>query len=213
MTLAQGIVGCVTCVLVATAPLATRVAAQDVARGEALFDTCVPCHGADGAGSHRLGAPAIAGLPAWYVETQLANFKAGRRGYHAGDKTGLLMRPMASSVVGDEDLRAVAAYVASLPPVAPVDAGGGDAARGQTAYAVCLACHGADGMGNEQLKAPPIAHQADWYLVAQLEKFKNGQRGAGVGDVMGMQMRGMAATLPDDQAVRDVTAYIRTLRK
>jgi cytochrome c oxidase subunit 2 len=178
-----------------------------------LFDTCVPCHGVNGAGNHERGAPVIAALPAWYVETQLGNFKGGRRGYHADDTTGLLMRPMASSLVAEEDLRAVAAYVASLPPVAPVDVGGGDATRGQTAYAVCLACHGPDGMGNEQLKAPPIVRQGDWYLVAQLQKFKSGLRGNGAGDVTGMQMRGMAATLADEQAVRDVTAYIRTLRK
>lgn len=208
VTFQQGVCG-----LALLVCLAGPAAAQDVARGAALFDTCVPCHGANGAGDQARGAPVIAGLPAWYVETQLGNFKAGRRGYHAADVAGLQMRPMASALVTGDDVRAVAAYVASLPPVPPVDLGGGDAGRGQAAYAVCLACHGADGMGNEQLKAPPIARQGDWYLVAQLEKFKSGQRGAGTGDVTGMQMRGMAATLPDEQAVRDVTAYIRTLRK
>lgn len=213
MALAHAVGGRLAWALAALALLATRSAAQDVARGAALFDTCVPCHGANGGGSPERHAPMIAGLPVWYVETQLGNFKHGRRGYHADDATGLLMRPMASSLVDDSDLKAVAAYVASLPPVKPVDVGGGDATRGQTAYAVCLACHGPDGMGNEALKAPPIVRQGDWYLVAQLEKFKSGQRGAGTGDVTGMQMRGMAATLPDEQAVRDVTAYIRTLRK
>ena len=34
-----------------------------------------------------------------------------------------------------------------------------------------------------------------------------------VADVMGLQMRPMSLTLPDDQALRDVAAYIRTLRK
>ena len=32
-------------------------------------------------------------------------------------------------------------------------------------------------------------------------------------DVTGMQMRGMSATLADEQAVQDVAAYLRTLRK
>lgn len=217
MALAKGIGGALASGLAALAGLALlapgAAATPDVARGAALFDTCVPCHGANGAGSRERKAPVIAGLPAWYIETQIANFKGGRRGYHADDTTGLLMRPMASSLVTDADVAAMAAYVASLPPVAPEDVGGGDPTRGQTAYAVCLACHGPDGMGNEQLKAPPIVRQGDWYLAAQLEKFKTGQRGAGPGDVTGMQMRGMAATLADDQAVRDVTAYIRTLRK
>lgn len=187
--------------------------AQDVARGAQLFDTCVPCHGENGAGSLDRRAPVIAALPAWYVETQIGNFKAGRRGYHADDTAGLQMRPMAMSLFTDADVKAVAAYVATLPPVPPVDVGGGDAARGQTAYAVCLACHGPDGMGNEQLKAPPIVRQGDWYIVAQLDNFKSGRRGAAEGDVTGMQMRGMSATLVDQQAVQDVAAYIRTLRK
>lgn len=208
MTVQRGVCG-----LAVLACLALPAAAQDIERGKALFNTCVPCHGENGAGNHERKAPVIAALPTWYVETQLGNFKAGRRGYHAGDVAGLQMRPMASSLMDDADVAAVAAYVSSLPPAAPVDVGGGDATRGQTSYAVCLACHGPDGMGNEQLKAPPIVRQGDWYLVAQLEKFKSGQRGAGTGDVTGAQMRGMASTLPDDQAVLDVTAYIRTLRK
>ena len=32
----------------------------------------------------------------------------------------------------------------------------GDAAKGKAAYAVCLACHGADGMGNKALNSPQI---------------------------------------------------------
>ena len=201
-------------VLASLALLAPAVApAQDVARGEQLFDTCVPCHGQNGGGSVDRKAPVIAALPAWYIETQIGNFKAARRGYHADDTAGLLMRPMAMSLFTDADVKAIAAYVSSLPPVPPVDVGGGDATKGQTSYAVCLACHGPDGMGNEALKAPPIVRQGDWYIITQLNNFKSGRRGAAEGDVTGMQMRGMSATLADEQAVQDVAAYIRTLRK
>ncbi|MBX3026989.1 cytochrome c [bacterium] len=203
--------GCGLFALTLAAPV--EAGAQDVARGAQLFDTCVPCHGANGAGSLDRRAPVIAALPAWYVATQIGNFKAGRRGYHPDDAAGLQMRPMAMALFTDADVQAVAAYVATLPPVPPTDVGGGDAGRGQTAYAVCLACHGPDGMGNEQLKAPPIARQGDWYLVAQLDNFKSGRRGSAEGDVTGMQMRGMSATLADQQAVQDVAAYVRTLRK
>ena len=42
-----------------------------LARGKMMFDNCTPCHGADGYGNPALGAPAIAGLPRWYVERQL----------------------------------------------------------------------------------------------------------------------------------------------
>ena len=197
----------------ALAMLAGAAGAQDLARGEALYALCANCHGETGAGSRERGAPVVAALPAWYVEAQLRNFKSGLRGYHAADVGGLQMRPMATALVTEDDLAAVAAFVAALPAAAPDDVGGGDAARGQAAYATCLACHGADGLGAEALKAPPIARQGDWYLTAQIAKFKSGERGAAPGDVMGMQMRGMAATLPDAQAVEDVTAYVRTLRK
>ena len=86
-------------VLAGLALLAPAVApAQDVARGEQLFDTCVPCHGENGGGSFDRKAPVIASLPAWYLETQLNNFKAVRRPYVADETSGLLMRPMARSV-------------------------------------------------------------------------------------------------------------------
>ncbi|MDP7614852.1 MAG: c-type cytochrome, partial [SAR324 cluster bacterium] len=49
----------------------------------------------------------------------------------------------------------------------------GDAAKGKAAYAVCLACHGADGMGNKALNSPQIAGQSTWYLERQLKNFKS----------------------------------------
>jgi len=88
---------------------------------------------------------------------------------------------------------------------------GGDVASGQAKYAVCLACHGPDGRGNEALHAPPLADRADWYMLAQLRKFKSGMRGAHPQDTYGAQMRAMAMTLADEQAMHDVVAYIKTL--
>ena len=61
------------------------------------------------------------------------------------------------------------------------------------------------------LKAPKLTGQADWYLLAQLHKFKSGARGAHKDDATGAQMRAMASTLVDDQAMLDVVAYVRTL--
>ena len=49
---------------------------------------------------------------------------------------------------------------------------GGDAAKGKAAYAVCLACHGADGMGNKALNSPSIAGLSSWYLERQLKNYK-----------------------------------------
>ena len=39
----------------------------------------------------------------------------------------------------------------------------GDEVAGQAAYAVCASCHGQQGEGNQQLNAPKLAGQEDWY--------------------------------------------------
>ncbi|MEK6816215.1 MAG: hypothetical protein AABY09_01260, partial [Nanoarchaeota archaeon] len=51
--------------------------------------------GQDGLGKPGLGAPAIAGHEAWYIEEQLRKFRSGARGWHAEDLEGLRMKPMA----------------------------------------------------------------------------------------------------------------------
>ena len=113
----------------------------------------------------------------------------------------------------EADLKAVAGYVASMTPVVqePV-LKGGDAEDGKAAYAVCTACHGADGKGNEALGAPDIRYSGDWYLFEQLKKFKSGMRGADPRDTRGMSMRPNAMAM-DEQAMKDVIAYIMTLEK
>lgn len=181
-------------------------------RAAVIFnDNCGACHGADGHGNDTFEAPAIAGLPTWYVEAQLDKFRTGVRGAHAEDLPGLRMRPMARALVGD-DVKHVSAYVARLAPKKGVHADlGGDAERGKDLYVTCIACHGTDGMGNETLNAPPIVRLESWYAEEQLHKFKNDVRGANPKDVTGMQMAPMAKTLTDDQAVKDVLAYIATL--
>ena len=86
-----------------------------------------------------------------------------------------------------------------------------DAARGQTLYATCGACHGAQGEGMQALNAPSLAGQEEWYVIRQLQNFKNGIRGTNPKDIFGMQMAPMAMTLPTEQAIEDVAAYIKSL--
>lgn len=87
----------------------------------------------------------------------------------------------------------------------------GDPAAGQALYAPCAACHGQQGEGNAALNAPQLAGQGEWYLKRQLEYYKQGIRGADPNDPFGQQMAPMAATLTDDAAISDVSAYIGTL--
>ncbi|WP_116368100.1 c-type cytochrome [Parahaliea mediterranea] len=86
-----------------------------------------------------------------------------------------------------------------------------DLQRGKTLYATCATCHGADAGGNAALKAPRLNHLREVYVVAQLEKFRNGQRGGEGASAESRQMAPMAATLPDEQAMLDVAAYIASL--
>jgi cytochrome c553 len=188
--------------------------AQDLARGEALYDLCQQCHGVDGRGDRAALAPAIAGLPTWYVKGQLEKFRNGQRGLHFDDVAGMRMRPMSLYLQSDPDLAAVAAYVEALTPTKPAPAlEGGDPQRGQPLYVACASCHGVDGSGNPALFGPPLRHTSDWYLVTQLQNFKTGVRGARPGDTNGALMRPFSMTLADEQAMRDVVAYIMTLGK
>ena len=86
-----------------------------------------------------------------------------------------------------------------------------DIAAGKAAYGVCTACHGANGEGNESMNSPVLAGLDTAYLTRQLTHFKSGVRGSDASDTLGMQMRGMAATLADDAAVANVSAYIASL--
>jgi cytochrome c553 len=186
---------------------------QATAGGKEMFELCSQCHGDQGQGRRQFNAPSIAGLPRWYIEAQLRKFRSGARGTHFADLTGMQMRPMAMSFHNEGDLTTIAEYVASLPrQTVAHELAGGDPTRGKTFYTPCTACHGPDGAGNEQLKAPPLRHASDWYLLAQLKKFREGVRGTNPLDLEGAQMRPMAATLVDEQAMKDVVAHITTLK-
>ena len=200
--------------IVAAAGLVLPAVAQDFdrARGEALFDVCSQCHGAQGQGNVLYQAPAIAGLNQWYVEQQLQKYQQGWRGLHPDDLEGLRMRPMSKTLRSEEDVKTVSAYVASLPIQRPEPTlEGGDPARGEALYATCLQCHGAQGEGVQVMNGPSLNRTHDWYLLKQLKNFKSGVRGQAQGDQYGAQMAAMISALPDEQAMEDVVAYIQKL--
>jgi cytochrome c oxidase subunit 2 len=104
------------------------------------------------------------------------------------------------------------AWIASKPTFAETQAmAEPNIAMGQAQYAVCASCHGAEGEGNQALNAPKLAGLQDWYVERQLNHFKSGVRGQTEGDAYGASMVGMANMLVDDEAVRNMAAYIATL--
>ncbi|MCX7225639.1 MAG: cytochrome-c oxidase, cbb3-type subunit III, partial [Burkholderiales bacterium] len=130
----------------AMAPEAVAADPQAMAIGERLFmNNCAQCHGSDARGSK--GIPNLTdtdwlhgGAPVTIKETLIK----GRMGN---------MPPMAAAVGSPEDVRNVAQYVLSLSG-SPHDSL--QAALGKPKFAVCAACHGADGKGNPALGAPNL---------------------------------------------------------
>jgi uncharacterized protein len=220
--------------LVAPSLAIAQDAQPDLAHGKKLFALCATCHGDAAEGNQMLGAPAIAGLPGWYVQGQLVKFSTGLRGKHFDDQEGMRMRPMSLWLTAarhaernlsgepadpneiDPNIRDVAAFVAAMPETHPAPVlSGGNAANGEIAYAACGSCHGQNGEGTEGVSAPPLAGQSDWYLLRSLQKYKAGARGYDAeNDSLAFMMASMSgALLSDEQAMQDVVAYISTLKK
>jgi len=191
----------------------TNVFAEgDLGRGEAKYKVCAACHGENGEGRKIANAPKISGQHSWYIARQLNNFKNGVRGTHINDITGMQMRPMAMTLLTDQDIDDVLLYVGSLNGRGKHSGVKGDIKKGKSAYAVCVTCHGANGQGIEALNAPKIAGLPDWYVERQLNNFKSGIRGVHAKDIFGQQMRPMAMALLNDEAVRDMTVFVASLK-
>jgi cytochrome c553 len=193
------------------AALCTSVQAATVDGVEVSDRFCLTCHGTDGQGNEGIDAPRIAGMERWYLKRQLELFRDGLRGTHPQDIPGMEMQPMAV-ILTDESITDILDWIETWEYIpAEITLTGGDAARGQTLYQPCAACHGVNGEGNEALNSPALAGQNDWYLMNQLVNFKEGYRGYDSRDRVGSQMRMMGQTVPDRDAMRDIVTYINTL--
>lgn len=169
------------------------------------FSYCTVCHGAHGNGNAAIRAPKISGMEAWYLRRQLESFRDGTRGTHPDDTAGQEMQPVGVRLRDNAGIDEAIAYVSTFEPKTPPVTVEGDATRGRSLYVTCTSCHGAKGEGNQAVGAPALAARTDWYLVTQLQNYKTGVR-------ENAQMRAIASTLPDEQAIDDVVAYINTLR-
>ena len=175
---------------------------------DAVYSSCVACHGVNGEGNVALKAPALAGQLPGYLQRQLQNFKSGIRGAEAGDTLGMQMRGMASLLADDAAIAAVVAHIETLPPSQGV-AVEFDKRNGENQYnAACGACHGGQAQGNAALNAPRLAGLDDTYLRRQYSNFGAGLRGSHAEDRYGRQMKMMSTMLRTDKDVDDVMGYI-----
>lgn len=184
--------------------------------GETLYrQYCAGCHGGDAGGDRAQAAPPLAGIENWYAQTQLQKFHAGVRGTHFRDPNGISMRAALEFLKTESEperpISHLGHYLSSLDRTEPPATVEGNAQVGAQHYATCASCHGAQGQGNRELGAPALAGQADWYLLTQLKNYRSGARGGDPRDPTGQQMATFANMLPDEEALRDVVAYIRTL--
>jgi len=145
---------------------ATPALAQSVPERLAV---CLACHGDTGQ-SQVSEVPSLGGQPEFYLTVQLVMFRERMRP----------IEPMTSGLKGlnDGDLRAMAAFIAKLPPPRPA-ADNVSQARIAVARALaeanrCNFCHARDYGGQENV--PRIAGQREDYLVKTLREYKNNTR-------------------------------------
>ena len=82
--------------------------------GAATYNgVCSACHGPNANGNEVLGAPPLVLLDAWYMLTQLRNFKTGIRGSHPRDTWGMTMKINAEAL-SDDDMKDVITYISTL---------------------------------------------------------------------------------------------------
>ena len=158
-----------------------------------------------------LNAPKLSGQDTWYLRHQILAYKQGLRGVHEQDTYGKEMAPMVLPLIDEAAVENVIAYIGTLPDdPAPLTVEG-DIHRGASLYNGCTVCHGSDGGGSYGTFAPRLAGMTDWYMVRQLQNFREGIRGSHRTDNLGKQMGMMSKQLGDDEAINDVVAYINTM--
>lgn len=180
---------------------ATAVRAADAVAKPENAEVCLACHGADGV-SQTPGTPSLVGQPDRFIQWELVFFRSGRR-------HDPIMEPIASTL-SDADVRALGAYIASLPisnvPVPP------DSAPDETAGGAalvrqgnCAACHGEKFEGLQA--APRLAGQREEYLVKSLKDFRSSGRPS-----MGLAAMNEVAAHMSDENIEAVAHYLSRQR-
>ncbi|MCP5328197.1 MAG: cytochrome-c oxidase, cbb3-type subunit III [Steroidobacteraceae bacterium] len=163
--------------------------------GERLFvDNCAACHGRNGLGNARLGAPNLADGDWLYGDADediATSIRDGRMG---------VMPPW--EMLGEETVKNLTQYVLHLSG-RPHDAAA--ATAGQPAFEMsCSACHAPDGTGNPLLGAPNLTDDS-WLYGGSREAIEQSIHSGRNG-----QMPGWSSRLSDAE-IHILTGYVRHL--
>lgn len=171
-----------------------------------VTQVCAACHTADG-NSVTPANPKLAGQGYDYLLKQLTNFKSGER-----------KSPVMSGIVAKlspADMKNLAAYFSEKQTKPGTAKDMDKALLGQKIYRggvqgsgvpACASCHGANGQGIP-VQFPHLAGQHADYVLAQLNKFRTGER---ANDAAKM-MRVISAKMTP-QEMEAVSQYIQGLR-
>ena len=175
-----------------------------VASATPLFDRCGTCHGVKGE-RHSLNLTrAIAGLKADDVVKILTEYKAGTRNTYG---FGKMMNGQASKL-SDDDIKVVAAHIASLPPVKNSAAPKPKKVRsGEEIFKKCSICHGEKADKRSLGVSKRIAGFETKETIKILKEYRAGKRDTyGRGNMM----NGQAGKLTNKE-LKAVAKYISSL--
>jgi cytochrome c553 len=144
---------------------------MDIESGKAIVEAnCTGCHTLEGQGK-TAKIPNLAGQPAEYLVEAMHAYSEGAR-HHAA----------LQELIGgfsESDIRNIAGFFASLPPVAPVPVNESSESayhQGAEVAAVCIECHGEHGYSTTP-GVPSLAGQQPVYLIVATQEYADGSRG------------------------------------
>jgi cytochrome c553 len=185
--------------------------AMDIESGKAIVEAnCTGCHTLEGQGK-TAKIPNLAAQPAEYLVEAMHEYREGGR-HHAA----------LQDLIGgfsESDIRNIAGFFASLPPVVAVPVGDKQSAydKGEEVAAVCTECHGERGFSTTP-GIPSLAGQHPAYLIVATQEYADGSRGhvekeemlSGLGDVdiekMAMYFASQAPEMRDPPPLGDPAA-------
>ena len=148
-----------------------KPSAADIAAGKTVAQRdCHGCHGMDGKGVAP-GIPHLAAQRERYLLASIKEYKDSKRSHAA-------LRDLMVNM-SDADMRGVAAYYASLPPISSAAAKdvrqSSPYQEGKVLAAACAQCHSED--GNSKIPGTPsLAGQQPHYVVAAIQEYHQGER-------------------------------------